>query len=479
MRPPTTRLATNALVSVLLLACGSTAATPADAGAAVPAPGADAGAVVASCSDAPLGDACIGDESASLFVSPTGSDVLGTGTRARPLKTISVALSKLTPDKRRVYVCEGRYDEDLHLRAEHAGLVLAGGMDCSWQPDGSRPVIGSASSSSPTPIVIDAVEQPITLDSIEARSADVPTASNLDGRARSSVVARVRGAAIFRNVKLIAGRGADGAPGSDGKPRVYVGIPVDPDANPSGTKGGRVSCEDGISQGGDAPGGSGLPLGATNGGIGTACNAGGTGAAGLSGDDGPFPGFGAADFGVASYAGDGSEVELLPADGLDGRNGALGQGGGAGGGADGAGGGAGGCGGGRGRGGSGGGGSIAILAWDAKVVVVASLLETAAGGAGGPGGKGAAGTPGQDPATSSGCAGGKGGSGGRGTGGGGGAGGVSIGVLYTGNAPEVDDATAVAMKLGPAGAGGADSDGNIPGVYGARAPVLMIARAQQ
>lgn len=453
------------VVFVFAAACSGSIATP----AGVAPPAADAAVPpVASCTESPLADACLTDETASLFVAPSGSDVLGTGTRARPLKTIAVALTKLTPDRRRVYLCEGRYAEDLHVGAEHAALVLAGGLDCSWMPNGSRAVIGAETPDLSTPIIVDPVEQTITLHSIEARAHDAPNAS------AASIVARVRGATTFRNVRLVAGRGADGDRGADGKPLFYSGQLVDPDHNPSGAIGGRSSCEDGISQGGDGPGGSGAP-GPTNGGASVACAAGGNGGNGQSGVDGATAGIGAADIGAA-FGATGSELAFFPRAGGDGKDGALGQGGGAGGGAAGAGGGAGGCGGGHGRGGSGGSGSIAIQTWDAKVVVIDSLLQTAGGGAGGAGGAGAAGQVGQAAGTNSGCAAGKGGSGGRGTGGGGGAGGLSVGVLYTGTAPDLDTATLNAVALGKAGAGGAGGEATNAGISGVRAPLLEVAR---
>ena len=148
----------------------------------------DGGSSRMACAETPQAASCLADEGAALFVSVAGSDVLGNGTRDRPLKTIAKALSSVTADRRRIYVCEGIYPESVALAPGHAAVVLAGGVDCSWKATGARPVIGAGGLA----LIIDAVESPVIIDHIEARDT-VGTGNGL---------VLVKGDATFRSVRL-------------------------------------------------------------------------------------------------------------------------------------------------------------------------------------------------------------------------------------------------------------------------------------
>src|SRR5690349_13994906 len=90
------------------------------------------------CGDDPLSEPCLADEKGAIFVLPSGSDVLGTGTRERPVKSLEHALTLLTPDRRRVYLGEGAALREENatnpidptiLGAKQAGLTLIGGIN--------------------------------------------------------------------------------------------------------------------------------------------------------------------------------------------------------------------------------------------------------------------------------------------------------------------------------------------------------------
>jgi hypothetical protein len=106
-------------------------------------------------------------------------------------------------------------------------------------------------------------------------------------------------------------------------------------------------------------------------------------------------------------------------------------------------GGCGGCPGGGGEGGQGGGGSIALAIYRSQVTIEASELLATFGGYGGDGGRGAQGLWGgvNGSGINGGCAGGSGGNGGNGGAGGAGAGGISVGFVWSGTMPLIDDAT--------------------------------------
>jgi hypothetical protein len=118
-------------------------------------------------------------------------------------------------------------------------------------------------------------------------------------------------------------------------------------------------------------------------------------------------------------------------------------------------------------GGEGGGASIALASLDANAAFVSSDLSVDSAGDGGNGAPGQTGQPvGGAKGKESGraCDGGEGGPDGDGAPGGGGAGGVSVGVVYKGQKPTLDDPTTNAIVTKDAGKPGA-GPGN-PGLEG-------------
>lgn len=425
------------------------------------------------CIDNPTALSCL-DESTALFVSnANGNDQdPAAGTRKIPFRTINAALAKIDMKRRRIYVCEGAYFEDLSLNTGHSGISIFGGVDCAWNAaPTAKPVIG-------------ATANPLKIDGAAALSiADVAVVAK-DATTGSSIAAFiVGGSVVLRRVRLAAGKGAPGTDGSttnfvfpsqaalDGNNAVdNAGVKTGGPAKPVACPGGLMSKG---GAGGDpgAPGLSGEPA-STGGAGGTLTDCEMNGAGGKKGAAGSTP----PSSNGATTAGDLQQGGWLSTPGIGGTVGGPGQGGGGGAGYLGAGGsgGGGGCGGAGGGFGGGGGASIALALYQASATVTESTLDASKGG---DGGKGALGQQGQSEfgiggtRNGSACNGGNGGIGGTGSAGGGGAGGSSIGVVYKGVKPTVDAATQAKITLGGKGSGGQLS-GTTAGIDGEEAPIF-------
>jgi hypothetical protein len=410
----------------------------------------------------PTDPACL-DENTALFVSaPNGNNADATGATAKPFKTIGAALAKITAAKRRIYICDGTYAEDLALTATHNGVSLFGGIDCTFKVvSPNKPIIGSTAN-------------PVKIDGTTALAiADVAIEAK-DATTGSSIAVFVNGGNVrLSRVRARAGKGG-GASDAVLTPITNFPIQTDLDGNKAvdGTSGGPekiVSCPGGkVTKGGKGgdignPGATGTP-GASNAGLVSDCSGivvGATGAAGTKGLG-------------AQSTGDLQSSGWFPGNGKDGDLGEPGQGGGGGYGNMGAGGGggAGGCGGAGGGGGKGGGASIALAVYLASVDVEQSVLETKDAGRGG---NGAGGQDGQTifgfrgSGSGNACNGGAGGPGGKGGTGGGGAGGSSVAVVYKGGRPMVDAQTASAISVGQTGplGQGVGANAGVPGATGA------------
>jgi hypothetical protein len=417
----------------------------------------------------PSEDECVIDEDYGVFVSPTGDDDSGNGSRAKPFATIGEAISRAEAAGKRVYACANgeRYRESVSLDDSASGLELFGGFSCD---DWSYSTSAKSRVTSATPLALH-VENVSGLRvedfAFEAADADATTPG---GSSIGALVANSTGV-LFRRVRLDAGAGVDGANGT----REDFTFPdrVDLDGNAAtGVEGGNAKtcmCLGGAvtsgGGGGDAEaagqgGGNGTPnFGSGKGGTPGSCLGTGTG-----GDGGSAPATTSAP--GAPLTGNLSEGSWTPASGSSGPNGSPGQGGG--GGASsatggGGGGGCGGCGGAGGKGGEGGGGSIALAVFRSEVDLQNSELIAADAG---DGGDGIAGQDGQMEGGAGGiqsptaCPGGAGGFGGKGAASGGGAGGISVGVLWTGESAPVIDGTTTTL-LGMPGAKGIGGD---PGI---------------
>ncbi len=431
----------------------------------------------------------------ALFVDGVGGSNDGDGSRARPLRDLSVALE----------LAEARADgTDVYLRAVDVtyavdakvtkGSSIYGGYDDDWvHSDDRRTLIGGQ--------LVFSGRRSIVISSIDMRGSDDSGGPALGVSRADSVrivdsVIRAGNASVGVNVAVAiddvgtaqiiasqiygaqAGSGADAAPASNPDPPPPNGAPGNDAVGPAG---GAAQPGEPGSQGGN--GGEGLVAG-DDGGNGAAGGQpgedgapGGGGAGGAPGDAGPG-GVGAGEDGWSGAPG---------RPGTAGLPGEAGGGGGGGGGLlshDGGGGGGGGAageGGEGGLGGAGGSASVALAVVDSqRLEVRGSLVEAGGGGAGGAGsaplagssgGDGGAGAPGVSSfldTAGAGGNGGGGGAGGQGGWGGGGAGGFSIG-LITRNVGRsvVADSTVRGGQGGRGGEGGFASYAGAPGLDGA------------
>ena len=392
------------------------------------------------------------DDSTTLFVSPTGSDT-NPGTKAAPLQTVNAAVNAATNDKKRVYVCEGTYAENVKIGKT---LALIGGINCAWNAKGTRAKIIPAKGIAVT--IAKAATVSIT---------ELSIAANADSQVKSdsaiAVFVSESQSVLLKSVDVTAGPGTDGVNGASGDdtPNYSGGIATAGNSTADGTGATAPTCGTctdatfsaagkGASLAGVPDPGSASPaVGGDNAGgnMGATCFAGNPGAPGLA----------------SAQAAGATSPGSLSADGwkggvaaAKGGNGKPGQGGGGGGFQAGIGGGSGGCGGCGGSGGTpggNGGSSFAVLAFNSVVVVEDSSLKSAKGGAGGTGGKG---QDGQFRGNNGGgaCPGGLGGHGAGGAGGGGGAGGHSAPVGFIGDKPTTTRSTLAPGEPGAVGPGG-------------------------
>jgi hypothetical protein len=398
-----------------------------------------------------LSDPKCTQETSTIFVSQAKGIDSNPGTKVAPFQTIGAALSKITPERRRIILCEGTYNEDISLASAHNGVSLFGGFDCDWNPKQTKPVLGSSAN----PFKIDSVTGLSMADlSIEAK----------DAQSGSSIALLVNASDVtLKRMRLVAGAGAKAdtvtlTPFSNFPSQSTLNGIIAPDASHGGAP-NPVTCPGGAittgGKGGDLgnSGAPGLP-GSPNGGTLSNCADNRDGQTGVS----PAPAAG------ATVAGRIDSTGWVPQAGEPGANGGPGQGGGGGYGnaGGGGGGGAGGCGGAGGPGGKGGGASIALAASGGHVIVASSSVLIAKNG--GTGGDGVAGQGPQPEAgfrgTPSGnaCQGGAGGMGGTGAAGGGGAGGLSAAVVYKGSKPTIETDTSI--QLGQSGNGGNGGGGS-------------------
>lgn len=418
-----------------------------------------------------------------IFVSPAGSDA-SLGTQEDPVLTLGHALS--IAKGKPVYACAGGtpFKEALTVPA---GSVLYGGLNCSnWT------YVGAATK---TKLTADAGLVPLTLamgTGTEIHDLHVLAAEAVDQGGSSIAVIADHTDALLDGCVIEASNGRDGSAGTmfseaatsganglNGND-ACTGSSVSPGLSVNSICGivDSISGAGGLGQlfnGGD--GSDGLPMAATNRGVGEAmamCTT------GIKGDDGEpgMPGLGAMGLGMLGPSG---FTGLI---GGDGTPGVVAQGGGGGGGAKGGigankcstvgmeggaaggSGGSGGCGGLGGKGGNPGGSSIAILSLDSTFTFINATIRAGNGGKGGDGGLGqqggGPGMPGKGgkvPGSSlnPGCDGGFGGFGGDGGKGGGGLGGHAIAIAYMGKSPST---TGVMITKGTAGAGGLGDNTN-------------------
>jgi hypothetical protein len=412
----------------------------------------------------PSQESCLIDNEYAVFVAPTGKDG-ASGTKAAPVKTIAKAV-ELAGDTKMVIACDGTYDEQVKLTA---GAKLYGGFACPgsaapWSYEsGKKAKVAPSTRGLALGIATDAAAVIIEDFEFDAKDGVDPGESSV-----AAFVSTSTNVALTR-VKLVAGRGVDGANGALAQltlpdPSTLKGTAANGDSGgmfntgmcsagekPKGGAGGNGGA------GAATTGGSGTPdLGMGKGGIAGSCLAVGAGQDGANAAPQP-PAPGASKLGTITAIGWNGSA------GSDGATGTPGQGGGGGAGAlaggGGGGGGSGGCGGAGATGGKAGGSSIALLVLNSSIALTANEL---ASGDAGNGGSGAVGQEGQAGGSGGvqvpdGCQGGKGGKGGQGGAGGGAAGGMSVGIAYQGATPIADSETVIATS-----AAGAKGIGGVP-----------------
>ncbi|HSN99477.1 MAG TPA: hypothetical protein VLS89_14375, partial [Candidatus Nanopelagicales bacterium] len=401
----------------------------------------------------PTCDPAAGGACAGVFVSSTLGDNTNPGTRDRPVRTMTQAITLAQTGARRVYACAERFEESVTIPA---GMQVWGGLNCgaSWSYVGETMKTTIAPEAGVIPLRFvagSAGARPAIVADVHAEAADAiePSGSSIAALVGADVAVEIL------RCELVAGDGAHGAAGTPATPQRAAdgedGLPGAMACTASTVQGGdgaRNSCRDGDSaggvggnggpgQGGDGTNGTPEPvpnpqgsgLGGSGWMSGQLCDPGAVGAPGSRGEHGQG----------ATGPGRITEEGWQGEPGQDGGDGRRGQGGGGGGGsrggapfcgaslggASGGGGGAAGCGGAGGKAGGYGGASIGVLTLSGEVTIRATSIKTGRGGDGGNGGLGQAGglgglggAPGVGVNNSpAGCDGGAGGDGGYGGGG--------------------------------------------------------------
>jgi hypothetical protein len=428
--------------------------------------GAGTGSAPCDPTKTPDEDSCVIDEDYGVFVSPTGSDTAGTGSRAKPFATLTKAIDQATSTAKRVYACAdaGTYQETLDLDSTTSGLALYGGFACA---DWSYSTSTRSRLSSPAALALHVSNVTGLLIEdfrIDAADATAPGESSV-----GVFVANSTGVVIGRTM-ITAGKGGDGADGTLDAFTYQAQSALDGNSESPATMGGAekvCSCQTALMSlggigGAPVQGGQNGSAGFPNYGGGQAGTPGScaSGGAGFDGANAPTlsPGPGATTLGSLDATG------WTPSPGQDGQTGQPGQGGGGGASRNasghGGGGGCGGCGGNGGSSSQGGGASIALLVVDSELTIETGTLSAADGGKGGDGHGGQpaqmdAGVGGSVVNAFNSCPGGNGGLGADGSSSGGAAGGVSIGILWKGNtAPSESGLTITTGTAGSKGLGG-------------------------
>ena len=188
-----------------LSACGTDDFVPTDA--ALPDASSDVGVdAPPGCDlsmdpkDSPL---CIVD-SVGIFVDGTSGLDTNDGSKAKPVKTIGSALTKVG-NKPRVYVCEGNYAGSLDLAV---AVAIYGGMKCDWTPTVNRSVV-----------LADKSAYGVSITASNAKLVDLEVDgkdATGDGESSVALVASAAQSVTLKRVKLVAGIGKDGKSGSTG-----------------------------------------------------------------------------------------------------------------------------------------------------------------------------------------------------------------------------------------------------------------------
>src|SRR6478735_10798139 len=233
----------------------------------------------------PSAEACLVSNEFAVFADPAGKES-GAGTKASPVNTIAKAL-QLAGDDKIVIACNGAFDEQVKIAG---GARIYGGFACPGSASPWTYEAGKRAKVAPTArgfaLSVAAGAAAVDIEDVEFDAKDGVDAGE------SSIAAFVKESTsvALRRVRLVAGKGVDGADGV----RSDVVFPTQEKLNGLAAKGDNggdpnpQTCPGGSStrggRGGDgggraSSGTAGLPdLGAGAGGIVTkACNSGGGG----------------------------------------------------------------------------------------------------------------------------------------------------------------------------------------------------------
>jgi hypothetical protein len=159
------------------------------------------------CDDSatPAQASCVIRSERGIFVSPNGDDS-GSGASDAPMKTIQAALTKAKSSAKRVYACEGTYDEHVTSGAAVDGVFVYGGIDCALGTYDAtkRPIVARGWQA-------ENLVTGVTIEDFEIRSPDATAA----GTSSIAVIANAAQVTL-RRVKVSAGKGAKGQPGVNG-----------------------------------------------------------------------------------------------------------------------------------------------------------------------------------------------------------------------------------------------------------------------
>lgn len=175
-------------------------------------------------------------EQYGIFVS-TGGAAEAAGTRQAPLASITEAIAKAKASKKRVFVCEGTYEESLQIEN---GVSIVAGLDCSvptaWKLSDKHSSLKSPVSPA---LKATSITSPTRIDNLDIEAPDATEASG------SSIGALVvdSNALTFAKGTIKAGVGMKGEDGVEAE-QLYVesdrlpGLPVA--ATPTGANEGHM-----------------------------------------------------------------------------------------------------------------------------------------------------------------------------------------------------------------------------------------------
>ena len=164
----------------------------------------------------PEDDSCVVDDAYGVFVSPSGSDVVGCGGQSNPCATLGYGMLRAKAEDRRVYACGdgGTYAENLTVDASLDGVLVLGGFRCSdWSYEPAT-IRSRVEPSAGAALQVDGLSSGLQMRSFVFASADGSVAGE------SSIAGYVRDSqnVHFRDCVFEAGAGADGADGTAGDP---------------------------------------------------------------------------------------------------------------------------------------------------------------------------------------------------------------------------------------------------------------------